>query len=46
MNKGDLVEFINLQSISRYMVIDEHGEIILFKANKSTDKALKEALNL
>lgn len=46
MNKGDLVSFIKLKSISRYMVIDEKGQIIMFKSNKSTDKALKKALAL
>lgn len=44
MNDGDLVEFINLSWIPTYMVIDEEGEIALFKATNITDKAIREAL--
>ena len=43
-NKGDFVNFINLGWIPRYMVVDEKGEISLFKATKITDKDLIEAL--
>jgi thiol-disulfide isomerase/thioredoxin len=44
MNKGDLVDFINLGWISRYMVIDENGEISLFKATKASDESIVKAL--
>lgn len=44
MNNGDFVDFINLNWISRFMVIDEKGEISLFKATKASDKKIIEAL--
>ena len=44
MNDGDFVDFINLNWISRFMVIDETGEIALFKATKASEKSIKEAL--
>lgn len=43
-NNGDFVDFINLGWIPRYMVIDETGEITLFKATNASDKAISEAL--
>jgi len=47
MNEGDFVDFVNLNWISRYMVIDEKGQIQLFKAtdpsNEKIIKALKKA---
>lgn len=44
MNDGDFVNFINLNWIPRYIVIDETGGIKLFKATSASDKKLKEAL--
>ena len=44
MNEGDFVDFINLGWIPRYMVINETGEISLFKATNAADKKIKEAL--
>lgn len=44
MNEGDFVDFVNLNWISRFMVIDEKGKIQLFKATKATDKEITEAL--
>lgn len=43
-NKGDFVNFINLGWIPRYMVINEIGEITLFKATKASDKDISKAL--
>ena len=45
MNNGELVNFVNLNWIPRYMVIDETGKIALFKATKATDKDITEVLN-
>lgn len=44
MNDGDFVDFINLGWIPRYMVINEKGEITLFKATKASDKNIINAL--
>ncbi len=44
MNEGDFVDFVNLSWISRYMVIDEKGDISLFKATDTSDKRIQEAL--
>ena len=44
MKEGDFVDFVNLNWISRYMVIDEKGEITLFKATDTSDKDIVEAL--
>lgn len=44
MNDGEFVDFINLSWIPRYMVINETGEIALFKATNASDKKVKEAL--
>jgi thiol-disulfide isomerase/thioredoxin len=44
MNDGDFVDFINLGWIPRYMVIDEKGDILLFKATNASDKYLRKAL--
>lgn len=44
MNEGDFVEFVNLNWISRYMVIDEKGQIQLFKATDPSDKKIIKAL--
>ncbi|MFK8061128.1 MAG: TlpA family protein disulfide reductase [Polaribacter sp.] len=38
MKDGDFVDFIGLGWIPRYMVIDEKGKIILFKATDASDK--------
>ena len=44
MNDGDFVDFINLGWIPRYMVINEQGEITLFKATNASDKNIIKAL--
>lgn len=44
MKEGDFVDFVNLNWISRYMVIDEKGEITLFKATDTSDKDIVVAL--
>jgi thiol-disulfide isomerase/thioredoxin len=44
MKDGKFVDFINLNWIPSYMVIDEEGEISLFKATNISDKSIKEAL--
>jgi thiol-disulfide isomerase/thioredoxin len=44
MSDGEFVNFINLNWIARYMVIDETGEIKLFKATDASDEKIKEAL--
>jgi thiol-disulfide isomerase/thioredoxin len=44
MSDGEFVDFINLNWIPRYMVIDETGKIKLFKATNASDKNIKEAL--
>ena len=44
MKDGEFVDFINLNWIPRYMVINESGEITLFKATNAADKDIKEAL--
>ena len=44
MNEGDFVNFVNLNWISRYMVIDEKGQIQLFKATDPSDKKIIKAL--
>lgn len=45
MKSGEFVDFISLGWIPRYMVIDEQGNISLFKATSASDSAVKEALN-
>jgi len=42
--KGSLGDFLNLWWIPRYVVVNEQGEIALFKATKITDKNIVEAL--
>jgi thiol-disulfide isomerase/thioredoxin len=44
MEEGDFVDFVNLNWISRYMVIDEKGQIEVFKATDPTDKKIIKAL--
>ena len=44
MKEGELVDFVGLSWIPRYMVIDKEGKIKLFKATKVTDKRIIEAL--
>jgi len=44
MKNGDLVDFLNLHWIPRYIVVDEKGSISLFKATKITDDDLLTAL--
>ena len=45
MSDGELVNFIGLDWIPRYLVVDENGRIVLFKAIDTSDKKIKEALN-
>ena len=42
--KGASGDFLNLCWIPRYVVVNESGEITLFKATKITDKNILEAL--
>lgn len=42
--KGEFGDFLNLWWIPRYVVVNEKGEITLFKATKITDKKILEAL--
>lgn len=42
--KGTLGKFLGLWWIPRYVVVNESGEISLFKATKITDKKILEAL--
>lgn len=44
MKKGDLVDFLNLGWIPRYLVINEKGDISLFKATNASDKDIVVAL--
>lgn len=44
MKNGDLVDFLNLGWIPRYLVVDETGKIALFKATKASDKKILNAL--
>ena len=43
-SNGPFSEFLNSNWIPRYMVVNEEGQITLFKAKKATDKRIKEAL--
>ncbi|PQJ76018.1 TlpA family protein disulfide reductase [Polaribacter gangjinensis] len=40
MKNGDLVDFLNLRWIPRYIIVDEKGSISLFKATKITDERI------
>ncbi|TVZ57153.1 thiol-disulfide isomerase/thioredoxin [Lutibacter sp. Hel_I_33_5] len=44
MKKGDLVDFLGLRWIPRYLVINENGFVDLFKATKASDSNIVEAL--
>ncbi|WP_218598311.1 TlpA disulfide reductase family protein [Polaribacter sp. NJDZ03] len=44
MKKGDLVNFLNLNWIPRYVVVDENGKIALFNATDASDENIIEAL--
>tara|TARA_R110002072_G_scaffold168350_2_gene321900 strand:+ start:622 stop:1113 length:492 start_codon:yes stop_codon:yes gene_type:complete len=44
MEEGDFVDFVNLNWISRYMVIDEKGKIEVFRAIDPLDKKIIKAL--
>ena len=44
MNDGDFVDFLNVNWIPHYLVIDETGKIEVFKATKITDSNIKKAL--
>ncbi|MDY0780150.1 TlpA family protein disulfide reductase [Tenacibaculum sp. IB213877] len=43
--EGAFGEFINLDQIPRYMVVNEEGQIVLMRATNPQDPALDEALN-
>lgn len=42
--EGDFGSFLNLNWIPRFLIVDEKGEITLFKATKSTDKLIRKTL--
>jgi len=44
MKKGDLVDFLNVSWIPRYVVVDENGEISLFNAIDAMDNDVINAL--
>jgi thiol-disulfide isomerase/thioredoxin len=44
MKSGKFIDFISLGWIPRYMVIDEQGNISLFKATSASDSGIIEAL--
>ncbi|QXP65573.1 TlpA disulfide reductase family protein [Polaribacter sp. AHE13PA] len=44
MKKGDLVGFLNLSWIPRYVVVDENGKITLFNATDASDENIIKAL--
>ena len=44
MDSGNLVDFLDLGWIPRYLVIDEKGKITLFKATKAIDRRIEDAL--
>ncbi|WP_298782370.1 TlpA family protein disulfide reductase [uncultured Polaribacter sp.] len=44
MNEGDFVDFLNVNWIPRYLLVDETGKITVFNAKKATDKNLLKAL--
>lgn len=44
MKRGALVEFLNVNWIPRYVVVDENGKITLFKATRASDNDIEEAL--
>jgi thiol-disulfide isomerase/thioredoxin len=44
MKNGDLVDFIGLGWIPRYLVVNENGKISLFKATNASDKDIIAAL--
>jgi thiol-disulfide isomerase/thioredoxin len=44
MKDGDLVDFLNVSWIPRYIVVDEKGSITLFKATDASDKDIITAL--
>ncbi len=44
--KGTFGKFLGLWWIPRYVVVNEFGEIILFKATKITDKNILKALKI
>lgn len=44
MKDGKLVDFLNLSWIPRYLVLNENGGIQLFKATRSSDKRIVEAI--
>ena len=46
MKNGDLVEFLDLSWIPRYLVLDEKGKISLFNAIDASDQKIKEAFNI
>ena len=45
MKNGELVDFVRLSWIPRYMIVDKEGKIKLFKSTNSKDQAIDENLN-
>lgn len=46
MKDGEFVDFLSLRWIPRYLVLDENGKILLFKATNASDKNIVEALKV
>ena len=44
MSNGSFVNFVNLNWIPRYIVVDESGDISMFKATNALDKNIVKAL--
>ncbi|WP_133534644.1 TlpA family protein disulfide reductase [Tenacibaculum caenipelagi] len=44
--EGKFGEFLGLNWIPRFMVIDEKGKIIVFDATKATDKLIRQSLEI
>ena len=44
MKDGDLVDFLGVSWIPRYIVVDKQGSITVFNATKASDKRIVEAL--
>lgn len=43
--KGDFCSFLNLDWVPRYVVVNENGKIVVFRAIKADDKNIIEVLN-
>ena len=44
--KGKMGEFLELNWIPRFLVIDEEGKIVVFNATKATDKLIRQSLEI